>query len=119
MASNSKNFCVGTTAGAAALTKYELVKTWGAVVVSAAATDAIVGVVTDGCDASSPVNLCIQGETYARASAAIAAGALLQPAADGEVATHTGTNTVVGRALEAATAQGDFIRIFLFGNHAD
>lgn len=118
--SHSKNLCVGNTAGASALTKYQLVKTWGALVVSAAATDAVVGVVTDGCDASSPVNLCVSGETFAIASAAIAAGAEIQPAASGKVATHTGTNVKVGRVIgDAATADGDIVRILLYGNKAD
>lgn len=56
------------------------------------------------------------GYTYTVASAAIAAGDLLMPAANGEVATHVaaGGNKVIGRAIEAAGAQGDFVYTRLF-----
>jgi hypothetical protein len=48
------------------------------------------------------------------ASAAVAQGALLEPAASGRVQTlgaGAGTHHVVGRALDAATSAGDVIEV--------
>ena len=48
------------------------------------------------------------------ASAAIAQGALVEPAASGRIATlgvGAGTHHVVGRALDAATAAGEIIEV--------
>lgn len=103
------------TVGAAALTKYLCVKTPGALVVGAAATDDLVGIVQDGAAIGATVLVCVQGVTKAVASAAIAKNALLAAAADGKIVTHAGTSThpIIGRALEAAGADGDIIEILL------
>ena len=101
--------------GAAALDKYDLVKTSGALVVSAASTDDCVGIVQDGAAIGATVAICLGGATKARAGAAISKFDLLEAAADGEVVTHSTTSTkpIIGRALEAAGAQGDLIEINL------
>lgn len=113
---NSGKVTITDTVGAAALTKYELVKTPGALVVCAAATDDCVGIVEDGYAIGAQARVVLQGLTKARASTTITKGDVLEAAADGEVATHSTTSTkpVIGRALESATAQGDFIDILLF-----
>lgn len=104
------------TVGAAAVAQYQLVKTPAALVEGAAATDTALGVVQSGAAIGADVDVCLFGVTRAIASAAITRGDLLEAAAAGEVALHSGTSTkpVVGIALEAATAQGDEIEIFLF-----
>jgi len=53
-------------------------------------------------------------EVFLTASAAITAGASLQyDHSTGKVATVSGTNTVIGRALENATADGQLIRVYI------
>ena len=103
------------TVGNAAVSQYDLVKTPAALVVGAAATDTCVGITQSGAAIGADVDVCIFGVTRATASAAITRGDLLEAAAAGEVATHSTTSTkpVIGVALEAATAQGDEIEIFL------
>ncbi len=103
--------------GAGALAQYDAVKTPAALVVGAAATDTLIGIVQDGADANATsVAVCIFGITRAVAHAAITKGDLLEAAAAGRLATHSTTSTkpVVGVALETATAQDDEIEIFLF-----
>lgn len=113
------NFTITRTfpGGGSALNQYDLVKTPGGAVVSAAATDDCFGITQNGYDANATeVEVCVFGLTRATASAAISKGDYLMAAAAGEVATHDGTSTkpYIGTALEAATAQGDEIEI-LFG----
>ncbi len=53
-------------------------------------------------------------EVFMTASAAITAGAKLQyDYSTGKVATVSGTNSVIGRALENATADGQVIRVYV------
>lgn len=83
------------------------------------ATDTPIGVITDEAAAVGDiVNLALLGSARSTlrmvASAAIAQGALLEPAASGRVATlgvGVGTHHVVGRALDAAGAAGDVIEV--------
>lgn len=85
----------------------------------AGAADAPVGVITDEAAAVGDiVNVALFGSARSTlrmvASAAIAQGALLEPAANGRVVTlggGVGTHHVVGRALDAAGAAGDVIEV--------
>lgn len=85
----------------------------------AGAADIPYGVITDEAGAAEdPVNVFLlgagKGTTKMIASAAITAGALLEPAASGKVATKgggAGSHYVVGRALDAAAADGDVIEV--------
>ena len=110
--------CKTFPVGASALTKGKLVKTPGALVVGAAATDTCIGVVEDGADASaSECNVCLFGITRVEAhDSSVAKGELLEAAAAGRVDTHSTTSTkpVIGMALEDANSQGHLIEIFLF-----
>lgn len=84
-----------------------------------AAVDTPIGVITDEATAIGDlVNVSLLGATRSTlrmvASAAIAQGALLEPAASGRIATlgsGAGTHHVVGRALDAAIAAGDVIEV--------
>lgn len=84
----------------------------GELVVTAAIADVPYGVcpvsVKGGESVSAQRGLVVE---YAIASAAIAAGALLYPTANGEVVTATTGGTTFARAIDAATAAGDLIRI--------
>lgn len=103
--------------GASALTRYLLCKTKGAAVVSAAKTDVCFGIIQDGADANAPhATFCTGGTTKAIASAAIADGALLMPAAGGKVVTYdaAATSVKIGVANQAAGADGDEFEIELF-----
>lgn len=83
------------------------------------AADTPIGVITDEAAAiGDPVNVALFGSSRSTlrmvASAAIAQGALVEPAANGRVATlgaGAGTHHVVGRALDAAGAAGDVIEV--------
>ena len=85
----------------------------------AGAADTPIGVITDEAAAVGDlVNLALFGSARSTlrmvASAAIAQGALLEPAASGRVQTLTGTvgtHHVVGRALDAAANAGDVIEV--------
>lgn len=81
--------------------------------------DTPIGVITDEAAATADiVNVALLGSARSTlrmvASAAIAQGALLEPAANGRVATlgaGVGTHHVVGRALDAAANAGDVIEV--------
>lgn len=83
------------------------------------AADTPIGVITDEAAAIGDlVNVALLGSTQHTvrmvASAAISQGALLEPAANGRVATlgaGAGTHHVVGRALDAAANAGDLIEV--------
>jgi hypothetical protein len=83
------------------------------------ASDTPIGVITDEASAGGdPVSVSLLGSARGTvrmvASAAIAQGALLEPAASGRVQTlgaGAGTHHVVGRALDAAGAAGDVIEV--------
>ena len=83
------------------------------------AAETPIGVITDEASAASEA-VCVsllgasRGTVRMVASAAIAQGALLEPAANGRVQTlgaDPGTHHVVGRALDAAGAAGDVIEV--------
>jgi hypothetical protein len=88
----------------------------------AGAADIPIGVITDeAAGAAEPVNVRLLGSSRGTqtmvASAPIAQGALLEPAANGRVATlgaGAGTHHVVGRALDAAANAGDLIEVDAF-----
>ena len=83
------------------------------------AADTPFGVISDeASEAGDLVNVKLLGSSRGTvlmvASAAIAQGDLLEPAADGRVQTlgaSAGTHHVVGRALDAAAAAGDVIEV--------
>lgn len=83
------------------------------------ASDTPIGVITDEATASGEaVSVALLGSSRGTvrmvASAAVAQGALLEPAASGRVQTlgaGAGTHHVVGRALDAATSAGDVIEV--------
>ena len=104
---------VDETVGASALTQFQLVKTAGALVVSAADTDVVIGVIQSGADASEAnVPVCIFGQTKAKASGAITKGARVCPDSSGRIKAAASGDLVCGVALEAAGADGDIIEIF-------
>lgn len=84
-----------------------------------AAADTPVGVITDEAAAIGDlVNVSLLGSSRTTvrmvASAAVAQGSLLEPAASGRIATlgsGAGTHHVVGRALDTAIAAGDVIEV--------
>ena len=65
--------------------------------------------------ANEPVAVTVLGTAEVEASAAIAAGALVEVIADGRIVTRT-SGVVVGRALTAATAAGDLVNVLLIPN---
>ena len=77
-------------------------------------TDLLVGVLQNKPESGGAALYRFLGTTKVVASAAIAIGAFLTSASDGEaVTTTTDKDVVVGRALEAAGAAGDIIEIQL------
>ncbi|MFC3716810.1 capsid cement protein [Luteimonas soli] len=102
-----------TILAAAALTAQRFVTTAGAVATAAgnadgvAATDAAIGDLV-------PVD--VAGTAVVTAGAAIAAGAYVQVGTDGKAITQASGGAAVGKALEAASADGDPIEILLIPN---
>ena len=109
-----------TYTAAAAATKGTLVKFTGetdaggrpTVTPTTAANDAAIGAVIDACNAGDDVAVAIlgsyRGTMLVKAGGAISRGA--QIAADG-TATAAATDVIVGRALDAAAAEGDLIEV--------
>ena len=96
--------------------KYHIVQldASGNIEIGEGATDLLVGVLQNKPASGGAALYRFAGTTKVIASAAIAIGALVTSAADGEaVTTTTDKDVVVGRALEAAAAQGDLIEIQL------
>lgn len=90
------------------------------VAVGSAATDDYFGIVTSNAlsesnAVGSKVEVALHGVIIMMTcSAAITGGAKVQyDYATGKVATATGTNTVIGRALETTTADGQLVRVYL------
>jgi hypothetical protein len=99
--------------GGTALTQFRLVKTPAGIVVGAADTDVVLGVVQDGAAASAPAAaVCIFGETKAIASGEILKGARVCPDSSGRVKTAAAGDLVCGIAMSAAAADGDELNIF-------
>lgn len=99
--SGSKGFKATAALGTGILVKLSS----GEVVVATAATDKIIGVTENSCDAGEVVSvrlLSSSGTIKVKAGGNVAVGDLLTSDADGEViATTTAGNRVVGQALES------------------
>lgn len=99
-----------------ALSQGQLVKLSGDTVVVCTASDEPFGVVTEefaaGEIASVAIAGAVDGTVWLVADGVIARGAKVKPAAAGRAASAT-TGLLVGRALEAATAQGELIECAL------
>ena len=76
----------------------------------AVATDAAVGVANAAYDVGEQAGVDTHGEILVEAGAAVAVGAQVQPDASGRAITLA-AGVAAGRARDAATAAGDFIRI--------
>lgn len=111
---------VSITNGAAAITAGKVTKaSSGTAVVTTAATETVLGVVTEDADASAQVSIAPAGSgaiVFVEASASgIAIGDALVPAASGRAAKSAGTSThkPFAMALEASTAAGQLIKAVL------
>jgi hypothetical protein len=82
---------------------------------SAAATDLLIGVCNEvGPALGERCDLVMVGIAFVEAGAAITRGSAMTSDASGRgIATTTAGNAVIGRALEAAAAAGDIIRVLL------
>tara|TARA_R110000772_G_scaffold40989_1_gene95451 strand:- start:9 stop:392 length:384 start_codon:yes stop_codon:yes gene_type:complete len=107
------------TNGAAALTLGQIVKvSAGTTVVTAAATDAALGVVTEDCDAGGDISVAVAGSgaiVYVEVSASgIAIGDNLAPVAAGKCnKSTTAAHKAFAVALEPSTAAGQLIKAVL------
>ncbi|MGY3406109.1 hypothetical protein ACVWZV_002222 [Bradyrhizobium sp. GM5.1] len=99
----------------AAITKFLVVKvTSTGVDVATANTDAMVGVSQNTAAITEACTFRFAGTTKATASAAISAGARVTATTGGKVVTTTtDKQAIIGVALEAASADGDYIEILL------
>ena len=93
-----------------ALTQGQLVKISGSTVIVCTASDRPFGVATEAAEAGATASIAIagavNGTVLLEATAAIALGAQVKPAAAGRVTSAT-TGLLVATALRAATAAGD------------
>lgn len=96
-----------TVAASGALVAQRLVAFTGA---QAIATDAAMGVANANYDNGEQAGVATHGELLVEAGAAIAVGAQVQPDASGRAITLA-AGVAFGRARDAATAAGDFIRV--------
>lgn len=99
--------------GASALTQFQCVKTAAGLVVSAADTDVVLGIIQDGADANAILaDVVTFGATKAIASGLIAKGARVCPDAAGKIKAAASGDLVCGVAVTAAALDGDIIDIF-------
>jgi hypothetical protein len=98
-----------------AIGQYRVVKvTTTGVDVATANTDAIVGVAQNGPAATEQCTFRFIGTTKCVASAAISAGATVTATTGGKIVSDsTDKHGIIGRALEAAAADGDVIEVLL------
>ena len=96
-----------TILATAALSRYRCANFAGA---TAIATDAVLGVPNASYDIGEQAGISTHGEILVEAGAAIAAGAQVQPDAQGRVITLA-AGKAWGNARDAATAAGDIIRV--------
>lgn len=87
------------------------------IVLPAAATDPLAGVVQDADIANTEWGTVQQrGKALCRAEGALATiGVRLQATTAGRVEAHTGTNSIVGTLLTTAAAQDDIVEVELAG----
>jgi hypothetical protein len=99
----------------AAITLHQVLKnTSTGVDVATAGTDKIVGVAQNAAATGEQVGVQFTGTAKCIASAAISKGAWVTATTGGKVVTTvTDKNVVLGQALEAAAADGDFIEVQL------
>lgn len=102
---------LGVTA-AATITQYRAITAAGAVATAAGNS---LGFATTDAASGDRVPVAVLGTAIASASAAIAVGAALEVAANGQVVTRS-AGVTVGRALSAASAAGDLIEVLLIPN---
>lgn len=119
--SDIKQFRRSYTSGGA-VPRYSLVKlSSGKLVVTTAKADAVFGVSCENSIAATdlPIEVDHGGIVKAIAGAAINLGASLMAAAGGKVVTHdaSGSTPIIGKALEAATVDGEELRILLYDYH--
>lgn len=115
MAYEEKLNCITLKSTAAIAAAKKFVKVSGAktcAVCSVAGEDAI-GVIQDPVIAGEAARVAINGVSMVVASAAIAAGAKIATTATGTAVTAVEGNTIIGIALEAATAANDIIAVLL------
>lgn len=120
--SSDVKYIPGLSAGAASL-QYKVVKkasTAGQVIAVAATTDVAIGVAQDGPAAGQPILVAYQGIVTCIAGVAdLAVDENVGYNTTGQVADHTTDNRrSIGRALDASTAVGDYVRVMLFGGGA-
>ncbi len=96
-----------TILATAALSRYRCANFAGA---TAIATDAVLGVPNANYDIGEQAGISTHGEILVEAGAAIAAGAQVQPDAQGRVITLA-AGKAWGNARDAATVAGDIIRV--------
>lgn len=98
---------------------YRIVKTTasGVVTNTTAATDVMIGVLTDGvADGSSEkqgVSVAISGIAKVKVGAAVAIGVQLTSNGDGRAIASAGGNSIIGRALSPASGVGEVIDVLL------
>lgn len=102
-----KILLTATIQAAAALAALRFVNFAGG---QAVATDVALGVANANYDAGQQAGVNTHGELLVEAGGAISVGAQVQPDASGRAITLA-AGTAFGRARDAATAAGDFIRV--------
>lgn len=101
-----------TKTATGAITKNRFVTIAGAL---AGAGATALGVANSGAAIGENFPVLVLGTAVVEASAAIASGAAVEATAVGKAVTRT-TGVVLGRALEAASADGDKIEVLLIPN---
>ena len=105
----NKTYTAGATIAKGAVLKFDAS---GNVIPTSAANDAAIGIALDGAAEGDIVPVAILGNftgtVEVKAGGAISAGAQI---AANATATAAGTDVIIGRALEAAAAEGDMIEI--------
>ena len=102
------------TVGAAALSQFACVKTTGALVVSAADTDIIIGFIQqDAAATEANVKVVVMGQTKAIVSGVVTKGQRVCPDAAGKIKAAAAGDIACGVALETSAVDGDIIDILV------
>ncbi len=108
-----------TASGTLATSQYKIVKfasTAGQVIVGAAATDNLIGVLMNDPTSGQPADIAVLGIAKVQAEASQSAGDWVTTSTTGRAkVTSSANNDVLGKLLEASTDAGDIVAILLTG----
>jgi hypothetical protein len=94
----------------------QLSSTAGKVKLATSATSVIIGVVMNDPAAGEPAEVAYNGIVKVAAEASVSIGEYVTSSSTGRAKTSSGEDVVLGRALEASSTAGNYIRVAIGGS---